>query len=279
MSDIKSLFRAERLAEYDFSRAPEVVRRIACGAATQAREGLELAEWERVQARFVDHAQRDPEDLEARRESVEAYGRFFRTRGPLAGSVLDIGGGSGLYRQWWEGGVADVYVVHDPAPEFFSTRSEDRERLRRFYPRAFSLPATYVEGIGEDLPYRDETFDTCFMVATLDHCAQPARVVAEAHRCLRPGGAILIFQTCRLPAAAQRARYSLVLALRRPRRLFRKLRDRLVGRPPKHLHRFDVPRVVALLEGAGFADLRVSAEPLKKRVFAFQARKSASPGE
>jgi ubiquinone/menaquinone biosynthesis C-methylase UbiE len=269
---IEAFFRPDTLAEFDFSLAPRIVRRARSGQSG-GPPGLDLAEWERAQARFLarGHEKSREEEMAAVRESAEAYDRFFRERGPLRGNVLDIGGSAALYRQWWEPGESGVYVVHDPAPG----TGEIPERYRLHYPRAFTLTATFVEGLGEDLPYYDGVFDTCFMVAALDHCADPARVLAEAWRCLAPGGEILILQTCRLPKAVKRVRYAAKLVWRDPLRLLEKLRRRLQGGHEKHMHRFDVDGLAAMLKEASFVDVRVSG-PVKKRVFAFGATKPQS---
>ena len=271
---IEALFRSDTLARFDFSRAPEIVRRARSGE-NEAPNGLDLGEWSRVQARYLDPAHAKPlDEAEAAiRESVEFYDRFFRERGPLTGSVLDIGGSVGLYRQWWEPGASDVFVVQDPAVG--TSRMVAGELLHRLYARAFTLPVTCVEGFGEDLPYRDEVFDTCLMVAALDHCADPARVLAEARRCLKPGGELLLLQTCRLPDLSQRVGYSMKL-YRKPGRLLRKLRQRLAAEPEKHMHRFEVGVLASTLEAAAFDDVGVSG-PIKKRVFAFQATKPRPP--
>ena len=270
---IESLFRAEMLARFDFSRAPELVLRVS---EDESPKELDLAEWSRVQARYLDPAHaRPPDEAEAAmRESVAAYDRFFQERGLLRGNVLDVGGSVGLYRQWWDPGESGVYVVQDPAVG--TPRMRAGELMRRHYPRAFSLPVTCVEGFGEDLPYRDAVFDTCLMVAALDHCADPARVLAEARRCLKPGGELLLLQSCRLPAASQRVGYSMRLGLRKPGRLLRKLRQRFAAEPEKHMHRFDVPDLQSRLGAAAFEGVQVRG-PLKKRVFAFQGTRPGGP--
>jgi SAM-dependent methyltransferase/uncharacterized protein YbaR (Trm112 family) len=48
-----------------------------------------------------------------------------------------------------------------------------------------------VVGDGERLPFRDGVFDGVVLDAVLEHLAHPARVVAEVHRVLKPGGAVL----------------------------------------------------------------------------------------
>jgi SAM-dependent methyltransferase len=42
------------------------------------------------------------------------------------------------------------------------------------------------------LPFANDTFDAALNVVTLEHVTDPARVVAELFRCLRPGGRLLL---------------------------------------------------------------------------------------
>ena len=46
-----------------------------------------------------------------------------------------------------------------------------------------------VEASGEALPFRDVSFDTLLVVSVLDYTGEPALLVREAARMLRPGGA------------------------------------------------------------------------------------------
>lgn len=48
-----------------------------------------------------------------------------------------------------------------------------------------------VAGDGERLPFRDGVFDGVVLDAVIEHLARPARVVAEVHRVLKPGGMVL----------------------------------------------------------------------------------------
>ena len=43
-----------------------------------------------------------------------------------------------------------------------------------------------------ELPFRDEAFDAALNVVTLEHVRDPARVIGELYRCLRPGGVMLL---------------------------------------------------------------------------------------
>lgn len=42
------------------------------------------------------------------------------------------------------------------------------------------------------LPFKDETFDATLNVVTLEHVTDPARVINELFRCLKPGGQLLL---------------------------------------------------------------------------------------
>jgi SAM-dependent methyltransferase len=47
------------------------------------------------------------------------------------------------------------------------------------------------EGLGEQIPYPDQSFDLVFSVNVLEHLEQPEKVFAEIHRILKPGGVFL----------------------------------------------------------------------------------------
>jgi len=53
-------------------------------------------------------------------------------------------------------------------------------------------PNVDVVAPAEDLPFEDETFDLLLSTQVLEHVDDPARVVAEAGRVLRPGGIALV---------------------------------------------------------------------------------------
>jgi SAM-dependent methyltransferase len=44
----------------------------------------------------------------------------------------------------------------------------------------------------EALPFPDDSFDACVNIVTLEHVREPAIVVAELHRTLKPGGRLLL---------------------------------------------------------------------------------------
>ncbi len=274
-ADIPRLFQADKLAGFDFSQAPALVRKAKSAVGeTDALEGVDMSRWGRVQRAFLDRTKdKGMYSVENMRSYVPSLESFFQKRGLLEGDVLDLGGGWGLYRQWWEAGESDVFVVHDPGVERF-LRGAHETHYRNF-PRAFGLPMTFVEGLGEDLPYRNDAFDTCVIAATLDHCADPQKVLAEAHRCVKPGGCLLLLQDS-VTLGRRGRRGSIVRRIlrraRHPRRSLIGIYNRLFG-PPAHMHHFAVAGLVSLLARVGFQNVRSSGDPVFGSVYAFEANK------
>ena len=54
--------------------------------------------------------------------------------------------------------------------------------------------ATYVQGDGLQLPFRDETFDKVYCSWLLEHVQKPLDLLGEVRRVLRPGGACLFIE-------------------------------------------------------------------------------------
>lgn len=63
----------------------------------------------------------------------------------------------------------------------------------------FDLDLDVVQGVGEDLSRLGRTdFDAVIFNASLHHCDDPVRAIAEAYRCLRPGGSIYLVNEYKL---------------------------------------------------------------------------------
>ncbi len=60
--------------------------------------------------------------------------------------------------------------------------------------RTRGVAAPLVRAIGEALPLRDASIAGCRIDRVLQHVAEPARVIAEVARCLRPGGIVTVFE-------------------------------------------------------------------------------------
>jgi SAM-dependent methyltransferase len=93
---------------------------------------------------------------------------------PLAhGELLDIGCGTKPYEEMFRPFVSQYVGLEHPA-----TRG-GREKVD-------------VWGSADDLPFPDGSFDTVVALQVLEHCEDPAQVLAEAHRVLRPDGLVAL---------------------------------------------------------------------------------------
>jgi 2-polyprenyl-6-hydroxyphenyl methylase/3-demethylubiquinone-9 3-methyltransferase len=99
--------------------------------------------------------------------------------------VLDVGCGGGfLTEEIAKYGLKAVGI--DPsAPSLEAARSHAEK---------IGLRIQYLEGIGEQLPFPDSTFDIVFCCDVLEHVTDYQEVLKEVHRVLRPGG-WLFFET------------------------------------------------------------------------------------
>lgn len=183
------------------------------------------------------------------------YEGYFGRRGVLRGNVLDIGGGWGLFRQWWRPEGDEVFVIHDPGTERFM--AQPPPTLRRVYADGLARPVRFVEGFGEELPYSSGCFDLVLIASVLDHCADPVRVLGETRRVLRPGGTLMVIQgfdpepgEARRPGTDLGSRLARVLS--DPRRLYRAVKQRILHRGEPHIHHFTRDQLVSLVVGAGF---------------------------
>ena len=111
---------------------------------------------------------------------AEEFFRFARV--PERGPVLEIGCGSGDLRRFIP---RRRYWGLDP--------------LIPPSPGAGRDPAdTFLRGVGERLPFADESFQTVLVCETLDHAMDPRLVINEARRVLKSGGLLAIMQSISL---------------------------------------------------------------------------------
>lgn len=104
--------------------------------------------------------------LEPRQYSRSSHFNAAHLEG-IDGVVLDVGCGGFLSKYAFPAGV-------------------------RYYGLDITSRATHVRGDAHRLPFRDASVDWVLLVATLEHVVDPARVLSEAHRVLRPNGRVYI---------------------------------------------------------------------------------------
>jgi SAM-dependent methyltransferase len=129
---------------------------------------------------MVDRAMRRPH-LERRRRALLA---------PVSGRVLEIGVGTGLNLACYPAEVRRVVAV-EPNPGM------SRRLVQRA--RTFGIELERHAIAGEHLPFDAGAFDFAVSTWTLCSVRDPARVVAEIHRVLRPGGRFLFLEHGRSP--------------------------------------------------------------------------------
>ncbi len=126
--------------------------------------------------RFLDHAA----DAEAGMKHYVMAAHAMRVpRGP----ILDVGSGAG-HDLVLLGSVGLRPVGVDPSAVMVSAAAA----------RTASLQAGLARGTGELLPFRDGAFSGCRIERVLMHVEAPEVVLAEAVRCLEPGGLITVFE-------------------------------------------------------------------------------------
>ena len=107
-----------------------------------------------------------------------------QTAGKAWGEVLEIGGGTGANLPFYG---PDVHLtVAEPNPHMTRRLNGRATRLGR--------EVTVVPDPGEELPFPDASFQAVVTTLVLCMVSDLPRVIAEARRVLRPGGAFLFYE-------------------------------------------------------------------------------------
>jgi SAM-dependent methyltransferase len=126
-----------------------------------------------------------PEVTELRRQVV-----------PLArGAVFEMGIGGGYNQPLYDHSAVTSFAGIDPNGALL-----DAARARA---KEAGWEADIRQGVGEAIPFDDASFDTVVCTYTLCSVDDPAKVVSEMHRVLKPGGTLLYLEHGRAPDAAQ----------------------------------------------------------------------------
>jgi ubiquinone/menaquinone biosynthesis C-methylase UbiE len=111
------------------------------------------------------------------------------------GRVLEIGIGSGLNLPFYRRDL-ELVVGVDPSLELLT--------MARQHTAWLHFPVKLLHGPAETLQLEDHSIDSVVMTWTLCSVASPGRVLAEARRVLRPGGALIFVEHGRAPEAGVR---------------------------------------------------------------------------
>nr|WP_040464765.1 class I SAM-dependent methyltransferase [Erythrobacter sp. NAP1] len=111
---------------------------------------------------------------------------------PLAkGDVFELGCGGGINQEFYDIEAVSSYAGIDPHEGLLDNARAAAE--------AKGWPADIRQGIGEDIPFPTGSFDTVVCTFTLCSVQDPAKVLSEMRRILRPGGQALFLEHGRAP--------------------------------------------------------------------------------
>jgi len=200
---------------------------------------------------------RDYLDLNRARELFDRLRPLLSERG---GRLLEIGSGFGTlvaYALKW--GQADAYGI-EPNPNSVAVCSDVLKELH--------LPNNrVVHAVGETLPFMSASMDLICSFTVLEHVADPATVLAESVRVLKPGGHL--YFSFPNYGSWWEGHYAILWIPHIPKGLAR-LYVRLLGRNPaflNHLQLIDYRRLMRLLE-----PLRAQVEVLDIGQFIWEER-------
>lgn len=113
---------------------------------------------------------------------------------PLAeGAVFELGCGGGINQPFYRADAITRYAGIDPGAKLRDYARAEAEKK--------GWKADIREGIGEDIPFEDNSFDTVVCTYTMCSVQDQAQVVREMRRILKPGGRLLFLEHGRAPEA------------------------------------------------------------------------------
>jgi SAM-dependent methyltransferase len=150
-----------------------------------------------------------------------------RARLPRARRVLDLASGMGTTALRGLQTGLDVYGIEPDVEKIALARSRvNAGAAAHGWPRDWGR--RFIRGVGETLPFDDGSFDVILSYQTLEHVQDPAAVIREMLRVVRPGGALHL--RCPDYAGTFEGHYQLPWLPLLPRPLARAYL-RLLGRP------------------------------------------------
>jgi ubiquinone/menaquinone biosynthesis C-methylase UbiE len=136
------------------------------------RDELGLPNWEQRVKRKMK------EDYTPLIEEIEKYSDLKGKK------LLDLGSGWGFFLVPANAHGAIVFGI-DPKKE--------RVKISKMRLAMHGIDANLFSGIGENLPFKDDTFDVIHCSSVLEHVQDPPKVIDEMIRILKPGGICKIY--------------------------------------------------------------------------------------
>jgi SAM-dependent methyltransferase len=202
------------------------------------------------------------------------------------GDALEIGSGTGYFSlNLLQLGLIERLVATDISPGMLDELGATAERL--------GLEVETQVTDAERLPFEDASFDIVFGHAVLHHLPDLGAALAEFRRVLRPGGTLafcgepsrygdLVAAVPKRSAALLAPLWRLALGASSRRAEHARRRDGHELEPEVDVHAFAPRRLRALLNGAGFDEVRIRGEELLANAYGWTVRTlegSAEPDE
>jgi SAM-dependent methyltransferase len=111
----------------------------------------------------------------------------------LTGRVIEVGAGNGLNFAHYPAAVTDILAV-EPEPYL--------RGLGLAAAHQAAAPVKVIDGVAEDLPAADASFDAGVASLVLCSVRDQARALAELYRVIRPGGQLRFFEHVRAEGPA-----------------------------------------------------------------------------
>lgn len=121
-------------------------------------------------------------------DKADRQAAILQRHAPLRGKqVLEVGAGLGTNVICWIKGFGADMVGIEPDSDGFGASF----KLAHDLAAANAVDTKrIVNAVGESLPYPDHSFDVVFSANVLEHTNEPAKVLHESLRVLRPGGVL-----------------------------------------------------------------------------------------
>lgn len=110
------------------------------------------------------------------------------------GHVFELGCGGGINQEFYDKDAITHFAGIDPSGKLL--------QYARAAATAKGWEADIRDGIGEDIPFDDESFDSVVCTYTMCSVQDQAQVVKEMRRILKPGGQLLFLEHGRAPDAS-----------------------------------------------------------------------------
>ncbi|WP_108811295.1 methyltransferase domain-containing protein [Sphingorhabdus sp. Alg231-15] len=107
------------------------------------------------------------------------------------GEVLELGCGGGINLQFYDRSKVDKLTGLDPSAELLDYTRQEAKTL--------GFDMDILDGVGEAMPFADDSFDTVLTTFTLCSVQEGKQVLKEMRRVLKPGGKILFLEHGRAP--------------------------------------------------------------------------------